>query len=73
MAGAGDDLGILKSKGIEQISSGRCGGSLGGGVGIPCLGVADLVGDADKVGKFNGAVRSRGKAKHVYNLHFFEI
>ena len=58
MPGADADLGILKSKGIEQTSFGRCGGSLGGGVGIPCLGVANFVGDANKVGKFNGAVRS---------------
>ena len=62
MAGADADSGALTFKGIEQISSSRCGGSFEGNVGIPCVGVADFVGDADKVGKLNGAVRSRGGA-----------
>ena len=48
-------------KGIEHISSSCC-CSLEGDVGIPCIGVADFVGDADKVGKLDGTVRSRGGA-----------
>ena len=63
VAGADADSGALTFKGIEQISFGRrCSGSVKGDDGVPCLGVADFVGDADKVGKLNGADRSMGGA-----------
>lgn len=62
MGGDGAETVSLTSKGIEQISFGRCIGSFDGDVGVPSLGVADFVGDADKVGKCNGAVKSRGGA-----------
>ena len=63
VAGADADSGALTFKGIEQISFGRCyGSSFKGDNGVPRLGVADFVSDADKVGKLNGADRSMGGA-----------
>ena len=62
VGGDGAETVSLTFRGIEQISFGRCGGSFEGDVGVPSLGVADFVGDAGKVGKCNGAVKSRGGA-----------
>ena len=61
-AGADTDSGALTFKGIEHISSSCCCGSLEGDVGIPCIGVADFVGDADAVRSRGGASGGDGRA-----------